>query len=132
MRKALRELYGLDGTMPQQYARFWTRLATGDFGPSLSAFPTPVSVLIRQSLPWTVGLLFTSTLTAWGVGNFLGGPRRLLSQEPPAGTRRQLGRLQPRARYRVDLHRRGRHRGLRHRSPLSAARPACESRIGPC
>jgi peptide/nickel transport system permease protein len=64
MRKALRELYGLDGTMPQQYARFWTRLATGDFGPSLSAFPTPVSVLIRQSLPWTVGLLFTSTLTA--------------------------------------------------------------------
>ena len=73
MRKALRELYGLDGTIAQQYARFWTRLATGDFGPSLSAFPTPVSVLIRQSLPWTVGLLFTSTLIAWGVGNSLGG-----------------------------------------------------------
>jgi len=48
-------------------------LATGDFGPSLSAFPTPVSALIGQALPWTLGLLFTSTLIAWGVGNFLGG-----------------------------------------------------------
>jgi peptide/nickel transport system permease protein len=73
MRKTLRELYGLEGTLWQQYVRFWTRLATGDFGPSLSAFPTPVSVLIGQSLPWTVGLLFTSTIIAWGVGNFLGG-----------------------------------------------------------
>ena len=73
MREALRELYGLDGTLWQQYLRFWSRLATGDFGPSISAFPTPVSTLIRQSLPWTVGLLFTSTLIAWSVGNFLGG-----------------------------------------------------------
>src|SRR5260221_2220531 len=73
MRKALRELYGLEGTIWQQYANFWKRLATGDFGPSLSAFPTPVSALIGQALPWTLGLLFTSTLIAWGVGNFLGG-----------------------------------------------------------
>jgi len=73
MRKALRELYGLNGTIWEQYATFWKRLAAGDFGPSLSAFPTPVSVLIRQALPWTTGLLTTSTLIAWGVGNFLGG-----------------------------------------------------------
>jgi peptide/nickel transport system permease protein len=73
MRKALRELYGLNGTIWQQYATFWRRLATGDFGPSLSAFPMPVSALIAQSLPWTAGLLSTSTLMAWGVGNFLGG-----------------------------------------------------------
>ena len=31
MREALRELYGLDGTLWQQYLRFWGRLATGDF-----------------------------------------------------------------------------------------------------
>jgi len=73
MRKALRELYGLNGTIWEQYGTFWRRLATGDFGPSLSAFPTPVSALIAQALPWTVGLLLTSTLIAWGVGNFLGG-----------------------------------------------------------
>ena len=57
MRKALRELYGLEGSAWEQYAAFWRRLATGDFGPSLSAFPTPVSTLIWQALPWTVGLL---------------------------------------------------------------------------
>jgi peptide/nickel transport system permease protein len=73
MRKALRELYGLNGTIWEQYATFWRRLATGDFGPSLSAFPTPVSALIAQALPWTAGLLSTSTLIAWGLGNFMGG-----------------------------------------------------------
>lgn len=73
MRKALRELYGLNGTIWEQYTTFWGRLATGDFGPSISAFPTPVSALIAQALPWTAGLLSTSTLIAWGVGNLLGG-----------------------------------------------------------
>ena len=73
MRKALRELYGLNGTIWEQYVTFWRRLVTGDFGPSLSAFPTPVSALIAQALPWTAGLLSTSTLIAWGAGNLLGG-----------------------------------------------------------
>ena len=44
-----------------------------DFGPSLSAFPTPVSVLIGRALPWTIGLLFTCTMLAWVLGNLLGG-----------------------------------------------------------
>ena len=44
-----------------------------DFGPSLSAFPTPVSVLIGRALPWTVGLLLTCTLVTWAIGNLLGG-----------------------------------------------------------
>jgi peptide/nickel transport system permease protein len=73
MRKTLRELYGLEGSAYEQYVSFWRRLATGDFGPSLSAFPTPVSTLIWQALPWTLGLLVCSTLIAWIVGNFLGG-----------------------------------------------------------
>ena len=73
LRKTLRELYGLEGSAFEQYVAFWRRLATGDFGPSLSAFPTPVSTLIWQALPWTVGLLVCSIVIAWGVGNFLGG-----------------------------------------------------------
>jgi peptide/nickel transport system permease protein len=48
-------------------------LLTLDFGPSLSAFPTPVSVLIGRALPWTIGLLLTCTLIAWVLGNLLGG-----------------------------------------------------------
>ncbi len=73
LRQSLRELYGVDGTLWQQYVHFWKRLAVGDFGPSLSAFPAPVSALIRQALPWTIGLLSTSTIIAWVLGNLLGG-----------------------------------------------------------
>jgi peptide/nickel transport system permease protein len=73
MRQSLRELYGLEGSLAEQYASFWRRVAVGDFGPSLSAFPTPVSVLIGRALPWTVSLLVVSTLLTWALGNLLGG-----------------------------------------------------------
>ena len=73
MRKSLRELYGLGGTPVQQYLTFWKRILSADFGPSLSAFPTPVGTLIGRALPWTAGLLAVSTLVAWVLGNLLGG-----------------------------------------------------------
>ncbi|MBV9245254.1 MAG: ABC transporter permease [Methylobacteriaceae bacterium] len=73
LRKSLRELYGLQNGWWDQYLTFWKRVVVGDFGPSLSAFPTPVSTLIRRALPWTLGLLVTATVLAWGIGNLLGG-----------------------------------------------------------
>ena len=72
-REALRELYGLQGSLWQQYVAFWMRVAVADFGPSLSAFPTPVSTLIWRAMPWTFGLLSIATLISWGLGNLLGG-----------------------------------------------------------
>ena len=47
-------------------------MLTGDFGPSLSAFPTPVMTIILRAMPWTFGLLVLSTIFAWIVGNTLG------------------------------------------------------------
>ncbi len=73
MRQSLKELYGLQGGWLEQYISFWKRVAVADFGPSLSAFPTPVSVLIGRALPWTVSLLVVSTLLTWMLGNLLGG-----------------------------------------------------------
>lgn len=73
LRSALEELYGTGGSLWGQYLTFWRRVAVGDFGPSLSAFPTPVSELIGRALPWTIGLLVTATLLAWLIGNLLGG-----------------------------------------------------------
>jgi peptide/nickel transport system permease protein len=73
MRQSLRELYGLTGGPYEQYVNFWRRIAVADFGPSLSAFPTPVSTLIARALPWTIGLLTTATLLTWALGNLLGG-----------------------------------------------------------
>jgi len=73
MRQSLRELYGLEGSLWQQYLSFWKRVAVLDFGPSLSAFPTPVSQLIGRAIPWTVGLLVVATTISWLLGNLLGG-----------------------------------------------------------
>src|ERR1700692_1656404 len=42
LRQHLSDLYGIKGSLLDQYVIFWRRVLTGDFGPSLSAFPTPV------------------------------------------------------------------------------------------
>jgi peptide/nickel transport system permease protein len=73
LRQSLRELYGVEGSLWDQYLVFWKRMLIADFGPSLSAFPTPVSTLIWTALPWTVGLLVVANLIAWALGNLLGG-----------------------------------------------------------
>ena len=73
MRQSLRELYGLQGGLLHQYWCSGSAWSLGDFGPSLSAFPTPVSVLIWRALPWTAGLLCFATVLAWCLGNLLGG-----------------------------------------------------------
>jgi peptide/nickel transport system permease protein len=71
-RNALKDLYGLQGTPLEQYFNFWSRLARGDLGPSLGAFPTPVSQIIRDGLPWTIGLLGTTLVLSWFLGLVLG------------------------------------------------------------
>lgn len=73
MREALTEMYGLEGSSFQQYFAFWGRLLRGDLGPSLSTFPTPVTRLIFQAMPWTLGILVSASLISWVVGNLLGG-----------------------------------------------------------
>jgi peptide/nickel transport system permease protein len=84
-KNALKDMYGLQGSPVEQYFRFWSRLLRGDLGPSLGAFPTPVTTIIRNGLPWTVGLLISSLAISWVLGLILGTlagyyPNRLWSQ----------------------------------------------------
>ncbi|MBC7320749.1 ABC transporter permease, partial [bacterium] len=72
MIETLKDLYGLKGTILQQYVNFWKHLLLGDLGPSLSLFPTSVMDVIRTSLPWTIGLLMVSTFLSWITGILLG------------------------------------------------------------
>lgn len=73
MRKTLNENFGLEGTVGEQYVGFMKRvILTQDFGPSLTMYPVPVKDLIRNSLPWTMGLLLCSTIIAWLIGNAIG------------------------------------------------------------
>jgi len=82
LREALTEMYGLEGSTLQQYVAFWGRLLRADLGPSLATFPTPVISLIRQALPWTLGLLLTTTLISWLLGNFLGALASFFPRNP--------------------------------------------------
>jgi len=84
-KEALKDMYGLQGSPVEQYFRFWGRLLRGDLGPSLGAFPTPVTQIIANGLPWTVGLLSSSLIISWILGMILGTlagyfPNRLWSQ----------------------------------------------------
>jgi len=73
MIEALKELYGLKGSLLDQYIAFLKRVFRGDFGPSLTQFPTPATEVVYRSLPWTIGLLTLSTLISWILGNLIGG-----------------------------------------------------------
>jgi peptide/nickel transport system permease protein len=73
LRASLADSFGLKGSLLSQYWSFLKRVVlTGDFGPSLAMYPTPVRQLIGEALPWTFGLLLSSTLIAWVLGNFVG------------------------------------------------------------
>ena len=73
MRRVLNENFGLEGTLLEQYGAFLRRaIFTQDFGPSFSSFPTPVVELIGRALPWTLGLLLTTTLISFFIGNLIG------------------------------------------------------------
>jgi peptide/nickel transport system permease protein len=72
MREALTTMYGLSGTPLQQYFAFWGRLLRGDIGPSLSNFPTPVSQMIGQAMPYTLSLLVPAVIISWILGNLFG------------------------------------------------------------
>lgn len=69
----LTEMYGLEGSWLEQYWAFWGRLFRGDFGVSFFQFPTRVNKLIANAMPWTLGLLLTTTAITWTLGNIIGG-----------------------------------------------------------
>ena len=72
MRETTLALYGLDKTLLEQYVLYWQRLMVGDLGPSFGNFPRPVTEIIATALPWTIGLLLTTTIISWTAGVLLG------------------------------------------------------------
>ena len=73
MRESMNSLFGLDGSVMHQYLDFFKRVVIShDFGPSLSAYPTPVMQMIARALPWTLGLMLTTTVLSWLIGNLIG------------------------------------------------------------
>ncbi len=73
IRDSLAELYGLKGDLFTQYVGFLNRVILHfDFGPSFTSYPVPVSTILLKALPYTAGLLLTTTAISWLLGNLIG------------------------------------------------------------
>jgi len=73
MIEAYRQNFGLDQPLWKQYLAYMGNILRGDFNYSLAMYPSTVLELIGQALPWTIGLLTTTTLIAFAIGSLLGG-----------------------------------------------------------
>ncbi|MBB0245696.1 ABC transporter permease subunit [Streptomyces alkaliphilus] len=71
---SLRTLFGLDEerSLWQQYLDYLGNIFTGDLGTSFTYFPTGVSEILAQSLPWTLALMGITTLLAFVLGTAIG------------------------------------------------------------
>jgi peptide/nickel transport system permease protein len=72
--ESLYVLFGLNKneTIFQQYLDYWAQLLRGDLGLSFTFFPTPVSDLISQGLPWTILLVGITTVLGFLIGTSIG------------------------------------------------------------
>ena len=69
---AYRAKFGLDKPLWLQYLNYWRDIVRLDLGVSLVDFPQPVISKVRNALPWTLGLLGTSTAIDFSLGTLLG------------------------------------------------------------
>ncbi|MER7892162.1 ABC transporter permease [Micromonospora sp. NPDC094482] len=72
--QSLRVLFGLDKNQSlfEQYIDYWIQLFHGNLGVSFTFFPSPVSEVIGNSLPWTLGLVGITTIISFLLGTALG------------------------------------------------------------
>ena len=72
--ESLKILFGLEQDRPmwQQYFQYWGLLLQGDLGRSLSKGLVPVSEVIANALPWTIGLVGIATIISFFVGTAVG------------------------------------------------------------
>jgi len=72
--KAIEVAFGFHSNEPlwQQYLEYLRNTLTGNFGTSVTFFPVPVADVIKQGLPWTLGLVGMATILAFILGTLLG------------------------------------------------------------
>jgi peptide/nickel transport system permease protein len=72
--KALEVAFGVNTQKPviAQYFDYLGNTLTGHFGVSLTFYPEPVSTVLAQALPWTLGLVGVTTVLAFVFGTLIG------------------------------------------------------------
>lgn len=72
MVKEYDQRFGLDKPLGIQYLTYLQDVARLNFNYSIANYPRTVNEMIAEAIPWTVGLLGTTTLLSFGLGTFLG------------------------------------------------------------
>jgi len=72
MSDAFNAKFGLDQPLWVQYLKYLHDIFTFDFGQSITQYPARVSTLIGAAMPWTLGLMVTTTIIAFVLGTLLG------------------------------------------------------------
>jgi len=72
--RALEVAFGINthDSLIVQYFQYLGDVARGQFGTSIYFFPTSVSYLLGQALPWTLGLVGITTVLAFILGTLVG------------------------------------------------------------
>jgi peptide/nickel transport system permease protein len=70
--KAYNAKFGLDRPLALQYLAYLNDVVHFDLGFSIADYPTRVAAILLRALPWTIGLLLTTTLLAFLLGTLLG------------------------------------------------------------
>ncbi len=66
------EEFGLNQPLWQQFVTYVTSALQGDLGTSFSSYPTKVTALVGQALPWTLALQIPAIIIGWVIGNIVG------------------------------------------------------------
>ena len=71
---ALENIFGVNThtSLPVQYLHYLGDIATGNFGTSLTFYPSSVSRVVLDAIPWTLGLVGVTTILAFGLGTGVG------------------------------------------------------------
>lgn len=71
---AIRSEFGVNPNVPlwKQYLDYLGGLLHGQLGIATSRFPTQVSDILQQSLPWTIGLVGTAVILSFLIGTLVG------------------------------------------------------------
>ena len=64
--------FGLDKPLWRQYLTYLRNVSRFDFNYSIANYPRTVDELIADAVPWTVGLLGTTTILSFVIGTLLG------------------------------------------------------------
>ncbi|ROR74090.1 ABC transporter permease [Bogoriella caseilytica] len=72
MRNYYEAVFGLDLPLWQQYFNYWGALFRGEMGISVWLFPSEVSEVIWNAVPFTLALMLPAILLSWLVGNKVG------------------------------------------------------------